>query len=103
MPTLIFNTQVIHLSFNKKSEAIQGFLQHSCFAYIGTLVKSTDPFVPNAPFLYPLAPSEKPYGFLMFSGIREGVHWEQMGQTQLFKRHHTKSPPTPKTREKNDL
>ena len=22
----------------------------------------------------------KPYGFLMFSGIREYVHWEQMGK-----------------------
>ena len=32
---------------------------------------SFNPFVPNAPFLYP-------YGFLMFSEGRERVHWEQM-------------------------
>ena len=38
-------------------------------------------FVPNAPFLYLLKTSEnlKPYGFLMFSGGRERMHWEQMG------------------------
>ena len=23
--------------------------------------------------------NRKPYGFLMFSGVREKVHWEQMG------------------------
>ena len=37
-----------------------------------------NPFVPNAPFLYPLKTS-KPYGFLMFAGRIERVHWEQMG------------------------
>ena len=39
-----------------------------------------DPFVPNGPFLYPLKTSEKPYGFLMFSGGRERVYWERMGE-----------------------
>ena len=35
--------------------------------------------------LFPMHPSlppeniRKPFGFLMFSGGREGVHWEQMG------------------------
>ena len=38
-----------------------------------------NPFVPNAPFLYPLKTSENFYGFLMFSGCRERVHWERMG------------------------
>ena len=38
-----------------------------------------NPFVPNAPFYYPLNTSEKPSGFLMYSGSRERVHWEQMG------------------------
>ena len=38
-----------------------------------------NPFVPNAPFLYPLK-TENPYGFLMFSGGTERVHWERMGQ-----------------------
>ena len=38
-----------------------------------------NPFVSNAPFLYPLKTSEKPYGFLMFSRGREMIHWEQMG------------------------
>ena len=37
-----------------------------------------NPFVPSAPFFY-LLKAEKPYGFLMFSGVREGVHLEQMG------------------------
>ena len=41
-----------------------------------------NPFVPNAPLLYPLRTSEKPYGFLVFSGGRKKVHWEQMGQQQ---------------------
>ena len=35
-------------------------------------------FVPNTPFLYPLKISEK-LSFLMFSGDREMVYWEQMG------------------------
>ena len=34
-----------------------------------------NPFVPNAPFLYPL----KKYGFLMFSEGTERVNWERMG------------------------
>ena len=41
-------------------------------------------FVPNGPFLYPLKTSRKRYGFLMLSGGRERVHWEQMG---LFERN----------------
>ena len=38
-----------------------------------------NPFVPNAPFPYLLQNVRKPEGFLMFSGGRERVHWEQMG------------------------
>ena len=38
-----------------------------------------NPFVLNAPFLYPPENIRKPYGFLMFSGGRERLHWEQMG------------------------
>ena len=34
-----------------------------------------NPFVPNAPFLYP-ENIIKPYGFMMLSGDRETVHWE---------------------------
>ena len=49
----------------------------SCF------YKCVNPFVPSASFLYSLETSEmltsQPYGFLMFSGGRERVHWEQMG------------------------
>ena len=42
--------------------------------------RSLVPFVPNAPFLHPLKTSENlPYGFLMFSGGREKVHWVWMG------------------------
>ena len=36
-----------------------------------------NPFVPNAPFLYPVKTTEK--GFLMFSGGRERVNCKQMG------------------------
>ena len=44
--------------------------------------KCVNPFVPNASeniFFYSL----KSYGFLMFSGDRERVHWEQMGSTTV--------------------
>ena len=43
--------------------------------------KNFNPFVPNAPFLYPPHPPEnrKPYGFRVFSGCIERMHWEQMG------------------------
>ena len=37
-----------------------------------------NPFVPNAPFLYPLKTSENRKLFL-FSGGTERVHWKQMG------------------------
>ena len=36
-----------------------------------------NPFAPNSP---PPENIRKPYGFLMFSGGRERMHWEQMGQ-----------------------
>ena len=36
-----------------------------------------NPFVPNAPFFYPLKTSEN--GFLMILGGREMVDWEQTG------------------------
>ena len=39
-------------------------------------MKKVNPFVPNAPFLYLLKTSENRK---VFSGGREGVHWEQMG------------------------
>ena len=42
-------------------------------------LKIVNPFVPNAPFLYPLKVSENLTVFLMFSGCRERVHWKQMG------------------------
>ena len=37
-----------------------------------------NPFVPSAPFLYPLKSSENRKNFL-FSGGRERMHWEKMG------------------------
>ena len=40
-----------------------------------TAVNFFKPFVPNAPFFYPLKTSEN----LMFLGGRERVHWKQMG------------------------
>ena len=38
-----------------------------------------NPFVPNAPFLYPLKTSENLTIFLCFQGGRERVHWERIG------------------------
>ena len=38
-----------------------------------------NPFVPNAPFLYPLKTLENLNGFLMFSGGRERMRRERMG------------------------
>ena len=43
--------------------------------FLGIFLK-LNPFVPNPPFLYPLKSSEN--RFLMFSGGRKRVHWEQM-------------------------
>ena len=47
--------------------------------YFSLLSKSAtlfNPVVPSAPFLYHL--KTKPYGFMMFLGGREMVHWEQI-------------------------
>ena len=61
-------------------KADQGAERKSLFAkyFFKILEMGFNPFVPNAPFLYPLKTS-KPYGFLMFAGRIERVHWEQMG------------------------
>ena len=40
-----------------------------------------NPFVPNAPLLYPLKTSEN---LSMFSGSRERVHWEEIGKIRLL-------------------
>ena len=42
-------------------------------------LKKRNPFVPIAPFLLPLKNVRKPEGFLIISGVRGRVHWEQMG------------------------
>ena len=47
--------------------------------------KMRQPFVPNAPFFYPLKTSENLLGFLIFSGARERVHWEQLALWNLKK------------------
>ena len=47
--------------------------------YTSEYNQQNKPFVPNAPFLYPLKTLESCQGFLMFSGSRERVRWEQMG------------------------
>ena len=44
-------------------------------------------------------PSEnirKPYGFLMFSGGRERVHWERMGLNRNDRNHNATTDPSPK-------
>ena len=43
-----------------------------------------NPFVRNAPFLYYLKTSEKPYGFLIFSGVTLWVYWERMGSRRCW-------------------
>ena len=49
-------------------------------SYFYTKILVFNPFVPNAPFLYPLKTRfSRFYGFLMFSADRERVHWERMG------------------------
>ena len=45
-----------------------------------SLIRLTNPFVPNAPFLYSLKTSENRKGFWYFQGVKKGVYWEQMGQ-----------------------
>ena len=43
------------------------------------LIGDLNPFVPNAPFLYPLKTSEDLTFSFCFEGSRERVHWERMG------------------------
>ena len=53
-----------------------------------TCDQNINPFVPNATLSTPPPPPEntrKPYGFLMFSGIRERLHSEQIDQVQFSK------------------
>ena len=52
------------------------------FSY--SLKKILNSFVPNAPFLYPLKSIRKTsYGFMMFSGGRERLHWGWMGKWKV--------------------
>ena len=37
--------------------------------------------------LFPMHPFSLPYGFLMFSGVRERLHWEQMGKFHKSSQH----------------
>ena len=52
---------------NLQKQVLGSRLTQNCF----------NPFVSNAPFLYPLKTSEN--RFLMFSGSKERVYWEQLG------------------------
>ena len=45
---------------------------------------STIPHLFEMHFLYPHKNIRKPYGFLMFSGGRERVHWERMRYLELL-------------------
>ena len=59
---------------------IKGFLKQTLSQEIfASFCNKFNPFVPNESFFYHLKTSKKPYGFLMFSGGRESVHWQQMG------------------------
>ena len=40
---------------------------------------NVNPFAPNPPFLWPLKTSENRKVFCFFQGVRQRVHWEQMG------------------------
>ena len=46
-----------------------------------------NPFVPNAPVLYPLKTAEKPYGFLLSSRGRERVRWERMSEANFVNKY----------------
>ena len=54
-------------------------------------IETINPFVPNAPFLYPLKTSENRKVFLCFHGGRERVHWVRMGYVNSIKSHHTET------------
>ena len=43
-----------------------------------------NPFVPNAPFIYPQKTSENLTVFWCFQGSRERVHWERMGKVGMI-------------------
>ena len=69
------------MSFKKVKKLIDHLETHLSFlnselnlAYL----LSFNPFVPNA-FSLPPKNIGNPYGFLIFSGSRERVHWEQNG------------------------
>ena len=53
-----------------------GFFQVRIVKNNMMLVALINPLVPNAPFFHL-------YGFLMFSGGRERIHWERMGFRKL--------------------
>ena len=66
--------EAVTLKYLKKDlwKFSQSFQEKNCFESL------FNPFVPNASFLYPLETSENHK--LMFSGVRERVHRERMGQ-----------------------
>ena len=54
----------------------------------GVIQISINPFVPNAPFLYPLKTSESLTVLWCFQGVEKGLHWERMGQGGLLISFH---------------
>ena len=97
---LLFLIFINNLYFGIKNSTTIHSDDNNCLLYVKQLVKkinklvnkdlkshlhslnadkiSLNPFVSNGIFLYPWK-HQKPYPFLMFSGGRERVHWEQMG------------------------
>ena len=69
------NAKFLHL-LKTENRKVLGCLQAASKSRQMSTYDSLNPFVPNAPFLYPLKTENT---FLMFSGRREGVHWERMG------------------------
>ena len=56
-----------------------GIRRKECSANLFCWLTRFNPLQPSVAFLYPLKTSEKPKGFLMFSGVIEKQHQDVMG------------------------
>ena len=77
---VFYNVSVRHI-YNQKS----GIVSNSVVTTLKLCSKfrfSFNPFVPNAPFLYPMKTSENRKVFC-FHGDRERVHWKRMGKNGI--------------------
>ena len=75
---LIFHGTVLALIGNLINYKRVSYLQSMKIMIVILEIETINPFVPNAPFLYPLKISENRKVFLCFHGDRERVHWVRM-------------------------